>query len=266
MGRNVKPIFAKIQNVMGIKNGKYCSSDVSVVSLNNNGGNPQSHTLGNKPEAPTNTIGLPSVTYTNCPNGERKTINFNEIQMNDNIIPDCVLGGSVTLTNLNGYVVNYGQTICTVTVKEIQSCNLGARNITVDFGDNVVTDGKVYSLSFNGISQPGCYIINGDSLSPSEDSVSSVQEVPNCLSCTPTPTLTPTPPQTYTEIQSCNDGSIYSVNGGFGSGNISYLTFKGGTVPNGCYTCIGETTNIPVDGISTVSPKYVDCITCISSQ
>lgn len=97
MGRNVKPIFAKIQNVMGIKNGKYCSSDVSVVSLNGNNGIPMDG----------------SVTYTNCPNGERKTINFNEIQMNNNIIPDCVLGGSVTLNNLNGYVVNYGETICT---------------------------------------------------------------------------------------------------------------------------------------------------------
>lgn len=112
MGRNVKPIFAKIQNVMGIKNGKYCSSDVSVVSLNNNGGNPQSHTLGNKPEAPIPTIGIPSVTYTNCPERQTVIINYIDIQMNNNIIPDCVLGGSVTLNDLSGYVVNYGDTIC----------------------------------------------------------------------------------------------------------------------------------------------------------
>lgn len=191
MGRNVKPIFAKIQNVMGIKNGKYCSSDVSVVSLNNNGGNPQSHTLGNKPEAPTNTIGLPSVTYTNCPNGERKTINFNEIQMNNNIIPDCVLGGSVTLNDLSGYVVNYGDTICT----------------------------------------------------------------------TPTPTPTPT----NTLIQSCNDGKTYSVEGLGGSlGGIVYkLTFKGGMLPNGCYTIVGTTTNAFEDTVST-STYYGDCNYCLN--
>jgi hypothetical protein len=247
MGRNVKPIFAKIQDVMGIKNGKYCSSDVSVVSLNNNnGGVPQGS----------------SITYTNCPDRSTVTINFT----GSGIIDDCVLGGSVTLTNLSGYVVNYGETICPVpTIKEIQSCNLGARNITVDFGDNVVTDGKVYSLSFNGISQPGCYIINGDSLSPSEDSVSSVQEVPNCLSCTPTPTLTPTPPQTYTEIQSCNDESIYIVGGLIGNvGNILQLTFKYGLVPNGCYTIVGTTLNTPLDYVITTSVKYDSCIACMA--
>lgn len=262
MRRNVKPIFAKIQDVMGIKNGKYCSSDVSVVSLNNNNG-------GGVVPAFKESVQQQSVTYTNCPNSETVTIDFNEIQMNNNIIDDCVLGGSVTLNDLNGYVVNYGQTICPVTVKEIQSCNLGARNITVDFGDNVVTDGKVYSLSFNGISQPGCYIINGDSLSPSEDSVSSVQEVPNCLSCTPTPTLTPTPtstpPRTYTEIQSCNDESIYIVGGLIGNvGDILQLTFKYGLVPNGCYTIVGTTLNTPLDYVITTSVKYDSCIACMA--
>ena len=92
MGRNVKPIFAKIQNVMGIKNGKYCSSDVSVVSLNNTVGVPQGS----------------SITYTNCPDRSTVTINFT----GSGIINDCVLGGSVTLNDLSGYVVNYGDTIC----------------------------------------------------------------------------------------------------------------------------------------------------------
>ena len=41
MGENGKPILTKIQNVMGIKNGKYCSSDVSVVSINGGGGKPE---------------------------------------------------------------------------------------------------------------------------------------------------------------------------------------------------------------------------------
>lgn len=264
MGRNVKPIFAKIQNVMGIKSGKYCSSDVSVVSLNNNGGNPQSHTLGNKPEAPIPTIGIPSVTYTNCPNGERKTINFNEIQMNNNIIPDCVLGGSVTLNDLSGYVVNYGDTICTTsTIKDIQRCGGFDMAISIDFGNNVVTNGKIYDLSFNGGTQQGCYTIIGDSPFDSQDSVKSVNEKPDCNSCGPTPTPTP---RTYTEIQSCNDGSIYTVSSDIpiNVGNIVNLTFKYGTVPNGCYTIVGTTLNTPLDYVTTVSSKYDSCIACMA--
>lgn len=251
MRRNGKPILSKIQDVMGIKNGKYCSSDVSVVSLNNNNGIP----LG----------GL--VTYTNCPNRETFTIDFTEVENNGGIIDDCVLGGSVTLTNLSGYVVNYGETICPVVlpnIKQIQGCGFGGRNITVDFGDNVVTDGKVYSLSFIGASRPGCYTIIGDSLSTTQDTVSSLQEVPDCLSCTPTPTLTPTPPQIYPQIQSCNDGKTYSVisNVQISKGNPYYYTFESGTVPNGCYTAIGSTTDLPEDTLTSSSDLYIDCETC----
>lgn len=246
MRKNGKPILTKIQDVMGIKNGKYCSSDVSVVSLNYN-------------EVPQGS----SITYTNCPDRSTVTINFT----GSGIINDCVLGGSVTLNNLGGYVVNYGETICPVVlpnIKQIQSCNLGVRNITVDFGDNVVTDGKVYSLSFIGASQPGCYTIIGDSLSSTQDIVSSLQEVPNCLSCTPTPTLTP-PPRIYTEIQSCNDGSIYSVGNLIGNvGNILQLTFKYGLVPNGCYTIVGTTLTTPLDYVTTTSVKYDSCIACFT--
>lgn len=250
MRRNGKPILSKIQDVMGIKNGKYCSSDVSVVSLNNN-------------EVPQGS----SITYTNCPDRSTVTINFT----GSGIIDDCVLGGSVTLNDLNGYVVNYGETICPVVlpnIKQIQSCNLGVRNITVDFGDNVVTDGKVYSLSFIGASQPGCYTIIGDSLSSTQDIVSSLQVVPNCLSCTPTPTLTPTPPQIYPQIQSCNDGKTYSVisNVQISKGGAYYYTFESGTLPNGCYTAIGSTTDLPTDTIITTSADYGSCETCISSQ
>ena len=166
MRRNRKPILSKIQNVMGIKNGKYCSSDVSVASINGNNEIPMDG----------------SVTYTNCPNRETFTIDFTEVEENG-IIPDCVLGGSVTLTNLDGYIVNYGQTICPAIVKEIQSCDFGGINIIVDFGDNVVVDGSVLQLSFNGPTRPGCYTIIGDSLSTTEDSVSSLQEVPDCSQC-----------------------------------------------------------------------------------
>lgn len=246
MRRNGKPILSKIQNVMGIKNGKYCSSDVSITSINGNNGIPRDG----------------SVTYTNCPDRSTVTINFT----GSGIINDCVLGGSVTLTNLSGYVVNYGETICPVVlpnIKQIQDCNFGGRNITVDFGDNVVTDGKVYSLSFIGASRPGCYTIIGDSLSTTQDTVSSLQEVPDCRSCTPTPTLTP--PQTYTQIQSCNDGSIYIVGGLIGNvGNILQLTFKYGLVPNGCYTIVGTTLNTPLDIVITTSVKYDSCIACMA--
>ena len=143
MRRNRKPILSKIQNVMGIKNGKYCSSDVSVASLNGNGG-------GAAVPAFKEPVQQQSVTYTNCPNRETFTIDFTEVEKNGGIIDDCVLGGSVTLTNLGGYIVNYGQTICPATVKEIKSCDFGGRNIIVDFGDNVVVDGSVLQLSFNG--------------------------------------------------------------------------------------------------------------------
>ena len=171
MRRNRGKILTKVQDVMGIKSGKYCSSDVSVVSLNGGGGKAQSHTLGNKPEAPTNTIGIPSVTYTNCPNSERKTINFNEIQMNNNIIPDCVLGGSVTLNDLSGYVVNYGDTICPTVIKSILNCDGISEKVAIDFGNNVVIDGEVYQLTFNGVTQPGCYTIVSNTTNPT-DSIS----------------------------------------------------------------------------------------------
>lgn len=192
MGRNVKPIFAKIQNVMGIKNGKYCSSDVSVVSLDNNNG-------GGAVPAFREAVQQQSVTYTNCPNRETFTIDFTEVKNNGGIINDCVLGGSVTLTNLNGYVVNYGDTICTTPTP------------------------------------------------------------------TPTPTITPTP-RTYTEIQSCENGSTYSVSSDIpiNVGNIVNLTFKYGTVPNGCYTIVGTTLNTPLDYVITVSSKYDSCIACMA--
>ena len=244
MGENGKPILTKIQNVMGIKNGKYCSSDVSVVSISG-------------VEAPQNE----SVTYVNCPNRETVTINYGEIVMNDNIIDDCVLGGSVILNDLGGYVVNYGQTICPViipNVKQIQRCGSIERSISIDFGNNVVTVGNVYSLTFNGVTQPGCYTIIGDAVFSIQDTVNEIQEVPDCISCTPIPTPTPQ----YTQIQSCSDGSIYSVNGTFVIGNISYLTFKGGTLPSGCYTSIGSTNDSPVDSIGSKSTKYDSCIAC----
>jgi hypothetical protein len=190
MRKNRGKILNKIQDVMGIKNGKYCSSDVNVVSLNGDGGK-QLQPFGDKPEVPTATIGIPSVTigipsvtYVNCPNGERKTIDFNEIQMNNNIIPDCVLGGSVILNDLNGYVVNYGETICPVdtpNVKSIQGCE-SVDLISIDFGDNIVSNDSVYQLSFNGVTQPGCYTIIKDDIKPS-DTVSSVQGVPDCSTC-----------------------------------------------------------------------------------
>ena len=208
MGRNVKPIFAKIQDVMGIKNGKYCSSDVSVVSLNGNGGRLPAHTLGNKPEAPTNTIGLPSVTYTNCPNSERKTINFNEIQMNNNIIPDCVLGGSVILNDLNGYVVNYGETICTTptpTNTLIQSCNDG-KTYSVDGLDGSL-GGIVYKLTFKGgMVSDGCYTILGPTTNAFEDGVSTSTYYGDCNYClnpTPTPTSTPSIRRTVRPAGTC---------------------------------------------------------------
>jgi hypothetical protein len=179
MGRNVKPIFAKIQNVMGIKNGKYCSSDVSVVSLNNNNG-------GGAVPAFREAVQQQSVTYTNCPDRQLITIDFTEVENNGGIIDDCVLGSSVILNDLNGYVVNYGETICPVVtpnVKQIQGCNFGYKNINVDFGNNVVTNGLVYQLSFNGSTQPGCYTIIGDNVFSTQDTVSLVQQVQDCATC-----------------------------------------------------------------------------------
>jgi hypothetical protein len=193
MGENGKPILTKIQNVMGIKNGKYCSSDVSVVSISG-------------VESPQNE----SVTYVNCPNRETVTINYGEILMNNNIIDDCVLGGSVILNDLGGYVVNYGQTICPViipNVKQIQRCGNIESPISIDVGNNVVTVGNVYSLTFNGVTKPGCYTIIGDDVFSIQDTVSTLQEVPDCISCTPIPT----PPSSFTyqvgsysEIDACN--------------------------------------------------------------
>lgn len=177
MGRNVKPILTKIQNVMGIKSGKYCSSDVSVVSLNNNGGKvPQGS----------------SITYTNCPDRSTVTINFT----GSGIINDCVLGGSVTLNNLNGYVVNYGDTICTTPtptptpiptpipdiIKLVQSCS-AASPIVVNFGSNVVTDGLVYSLTFSGSTSWGCYIIYNDDINPIDTVTSMSKGVIGCKLC-----------------------------------------------------------------------------------
>tara|TARA_R110000868_G_scaffold66015_1_gene197086 strand:- start:197 stop:754 length:558 start_codon:yes stop_codon:yes gene_type:complete len=183
MRKNRGKILTKVQDVVGIKNGKYCSSDVSVVSLNgNNGGGAVSAFKGE--------VQQQSVTYVNCPNRETVTIDFNEIQMNNNIINDCVLGGSVILNDLNGYVVNYGQTICPVitpNVKQIQGCE-SVDLISIDFGDNIVTDGLIYSLIFNGTTKPGCYRIIGDTLSLPTDSISGrLLQVPDCKSCTPIP-------------------------------------------------------------------------------
>jgi hypothetical protein len=260
MGENGKPILTKIQDVMGIKSGKYCSSDVSVVSINGGGGKPE-QSFGNKPESPTATIGIPSVTYTNCPERQSVIINYIDIQMNNNIIPDCVLGGSVILNDLNGYVVNYGETICPVpNIKDIQRCDGDVRSISIDFKDYVVTDGKVYDLSFNGMTQPGCYTIIGDSPFDTQDSVKSVDEKPDCNSCGPTP-------QTVIQIQSCENGSIYSVSSGspfIRVGNILNLTFKYGTIPNGCYTIVGATLSISLDYIITTSDKYDSCIDCMA--
>jgi hypothetical protein len=248
MRRNRGKIFTKIQDVMGIKSGKYCSSDVSVVSING-GVVPQDA----------------SVKYTNCPNRETVTIDFRDILMNNNIIPDCVLGGSVILNDLNGYVVNYGDTICPVpNIKDIQRCGSFAISIPIDFGNNVVTNGLVYDLSFKGVTQPGCYTIIGDSKFVSQDTVSTSQVKPDCNSCGPSPI--PPPPRTYTEIQSCNDGSIYSVSSDtpINVGNILNLTFKYGTVPNGCYTIVGTTLSTPLDHITTTSDKYVSCESCMA--
>jgi hypothetical protein len=176
MRKNRKPILSKIQDVMGIKSGKYCSSDVSITSINGNNG-------GGAVPAFKESVQQQSVTYTNCPNRETVNIDFKDVENNGGIIPDCVLGGSVTLNNLNGYVVNYGQTICPVTVKEIQSCDFGVENIIVGFGDNDIKDGSVLQLSFNGPTRPGCYTIIGDSLSSTQDTVSSLQEVSDCSMC-----------------------------------------------------------------------------------
>jgi hypothetical protein len=263
MRRNKGKIFTKIQDVMGIKNGKYCSSDVSVVSINGGGGKPE-QSFGNKPEAPTATIGIPSVTYTNCPNRETVTIDFRDILMNNNIIPDCVLGGSVILNDLNGYVVNYGETICPAsTIKQIQSCDGDVRSISIDFKDYVVTDGKVYELSFNGMTQPGCYTILGDTpFVDSQDSVKSVDEKPDCNSCGPTP-------QTVIQIQSCENGLTYNVIGDFPFirvGDILNLTFKNNIVTNGCYTIVGTTLSTPLDTISTILGKSDICESCMKPQ
>ena len=249
MRRNGKPILSKIQDVMGIKNGKYCSSDVNVVSLNGNSAEASAF-MGEDKE--------PSVTYTSCPSKELKTIYLKDIIMNKNIIPDCVLGGSVTLNNLGGYVVNYGETICPApTVKLIQSC-LDGKTISIDFGDNVVTDGSVYRLTFNGGTRLGCYTIIGDTPILSEDSVSSVQQVPDCLSCTPT--------RTYAEIQSCENGLTYSVatKESLSIGSTSYLIFNDGMIPNGCYNILGMTLSTPMDSVGLVYMTYEDCQTCQS--
>jgi hypothetical protein len=169
MGRNRKPILTKIQDVMGIKSGKYCSSDVSVVSLNGGGRAPQDV----------------SVTYIDCPNRETVTINYGEIQMNNNIIPDCVLGGSVTLNDLNGYVVNYGDTICPVVpdiIKLVQSCS-ASKPIVINFGSNVVENGLTYNLTFSGSTPPGCYVVQNDDINPIDTVTSTSIGVISCRFC-----------------------------------------------------------------------------------
>lgn len=254
MRRNKGKIFTKIQDVMGIKSGKYCSSDVSVVSLKGN----------NSVEASAfmESVQQQSVTYTNCPKRETVTIDFRDILMNNNIIPDCVLGGSVILNDLNGYVVNYGETICPApNIKDIQRCgSYFERTNSIDFKDYVVTDGKVYELSFNGMTQPGCYTILGDSpfVEP-KDTVKSVGEKPDCNSCGPTP-------QTVIQIQSCENGLTYNVGGDFdiNVGDILNLTFKNNTIiTNGCYTIVGTTLSTPLDTISTILGKYDICESCM---
>jgi len=251
MRKNGKTIMGKIQDVMGIKNGKYCSSDVSVVSLKGNNNSVEASAF-------MESVQQQSVTYTNCPKRETFTIDFTEVENNGGIIDDCVLGGSVTLNNLGGYVVNYGETICPApTVKLIQRCFDG-KTISIDFKDYVVTDGKVYELSFNGMTQPGCYTILGDTPILSEDSVSSVQQVPHCLSCTPR--------RTNTEIQSCENGSTFSVNSkeSLSIGSTSYLIFNNGMIPNGCYNILGTTLSTPIDSVGLVYTTDKDCETCQS--
>jgi len=257
MRRNKGKIFTKIQDVMGIKNGKYCSSDVSVVSINGGGGSVAVPAF--KVEAQKQLI-----TYIDCPKRETVTIDFGEIQMNNNIIPDCVLGGSVILNDLGGYVVNYGDTICPViipNVKQIQRCVGFYSSISIDFGNYVVTDGKVYDLSFNGKTQPGCYTIIGDSpFVDSQESVSSVKEVYDCNSCGPTP-------QTVIQIQSCENGLTYNVIGDFPFikfGDILNLTFKKNIIDNGCYTILGTTLSTPLDVISSILGKYESCMSCLN--
>jgi hypothetical protein len=165
MGENGKPILTKIQNVMGIKNGKYCSSDVSVVSINGNGG------------IPNNSI----IRYVNCPERQSVTISFS----GGGIIDDCVLGGSVILENLGGYVVNYGDTICPVVpdiIKLVQSCS-ASNPIVINFGSNVVENGLTYNLTFSGTTPPGCYVVQNDDINPIDTVTSTSIGVISCRFC-----------------------------------------------------------------------------------
>ena len=256
MRKNGKPILSKIQDVMGIKNGKYCSSDVSVVSLTNNNG-------GGEVPAFKEAVQQQLVTYTNCPDRQLFTIDFTEVVNNGGIIPDCVLGGSVTLTNLDGYIVNYGQTICPVirqNVKQIQGCE-SVDLISIDFGDNLVTNGSVYQLTFIGETPSGCYVILGESLFDSQDTVSGTPNLTKgCNDCSP---------PNVKSIQGCVDGKTYSVNfidNIVSDGLVYNLSFNGG-MTLGCYIILGESLSEPQDSISgLVGPLEGGCNECVPSN
>ena len=241
MRKNGKPILSKIQDVMGIKNGKYCSSDVNVVSLNGNNG-------GAAVPAFKESVQQQSVTYTNCPDRRLVTINFT----GSGIINDCVLGGSVTLNNLGGYVVNYGETICPV-IKMVRSCGEG-KNMVANFGITDVTDGLTYYLTF-GNNENGCYTILGDvdpNVKIDVEVLTSYQSGSNCETCGPLNTL----------IQSCENRSNYSVSNLIGNnGDVRFLLFERGMIPDGCYTILGPTTNGADDRVSQFK-SYGDCETC----
>jgi hypothetical protein len=253
MRRNRKTIMGKIQDVMGIKSGKYCSSDVSVVSLNGNSGGAAVPAFNGESKEQ-------YVEYINCTKKEKVTINYMEIQMNNNIINDCVLGGSVTLNDLNGYVVNYGDTICPV-IKMVRSCGEG-KNMVANFGITDVTDRLTYYLTF-GNNENGCYTILGDvdpNVKIDVEVLTAYQSGGNCETCGP--------PQINTLIQSCGSGLIYSVNSNvaISLGGICLLTFNNGMTPNGCYTILGTTTNGPLDTIISTSDDYGSCENCKNSQ
>jgi hypothetical protein len=251
MRKNGKTIMGKIQDVMGIKSGKYCSSDVSVASINGNNG-------GAAVPAFKESVQQQSVTYTNCPNREKVYIDFKDVEINGGIIPDCVLGGSVTLNDLNGYVVNYGQTICPV-IKRISSC-AGDGSIVANFGITNVTDRLTYYLTF-GNNENGCYRILGDvdpNLKIDVEVLTAYQSGRNCETCGP--------PQINTLIQSCENSSNYSVsNFPSNNGDVRFLSFEKGMIPDGCYTILGPTTNGADDRVSEFK-SYGDCETCKNSQ
>jgi len=64
----------------------------------------------------------------------------------------------------------------------IQSCD-GLTSLVVNPGENTITTGNTYYITFTGETNPGCFEVASESVDPITEGVSTVAQYNNCLEC-----------------------------------------------------------------------------------